>query len=143
MVHVEAFLAAEHVVPGPHGCADAEPVVGRGGLQVRVLERRLAEEPGVRHAVEGTAAGIGDPIRRHEPVQALGAVHRGFLEAHLARTRDVLGPLGHLVGPAPGLAEHGHQALAEHPTHGDPPALVEDAARDLAVHARCRRAPGP
>lgn len=107
---MEALLAAADVVPAPHRGAQARALVAGRRLQIGRLERRVAEDAGVCHAVQRAAAGHAEVVIRRDLVQAVHAVHRHLLEPHLAAPRQVLLPLRERLGALPRLPA---QQLAE------------------------------
>src|SRR5439155_23055020 len=80
MVHHELPGMTEHLVIDMQRGPDGSTAVSRGRLHVDVLERRLAEDPAVGHAVQGHAAG-----------QAEAAQVRSTVERPHHRDQDLFG----------------------------------------------------
>ena len=83
MAHVETFTSPRNVVPGPQACADDSPSSDEAAA-IGLLEWRIAQQARVHDAVEGAAAGIGDPIGRHQTMQPFETMQGDILKSNLA-----------------------------------------------------------
>src|SRR5437588_3243910 len=65
MLHVEAFLLPQYLVPAIVCCAKASAVIGRGSLQVMIGKWRITMNTRIRYAVQRAPACHCQAMRRH------------------------------------------------------------------------------
>ncbi len=128
-------LVAQHLVPAPEGGPDGAAGVARGGLDPQVVERPLAQQAPVGHAVERHTAGQHRPTLARQARRRAGHAQDDLLGHRLDGPGQVHLPAGEIRLGRPGrTAEQLVEAPVGHPQRGQvPEVLPVDRERAVLV----------